>query len=192
MRQDRKKWNEKYADGAYSTRSSGIVQQFYKLAPKGRALDIAAGAGRNAIFLADKGFKVDAVDISDVAIEKLSGRHPNLQPICADLDDYVIPVNRYSLIVNIRFLNRRIFPHIREGLVPGGILIFETYLEDPRATTLDPVCRDYLLRGNELLHCFLALKILYYREATRRIKGSLRPTAALVAEKTRDDAEQSR
>lgn len=165
MQKDRIRWNEKYKNKETScSEVSGIVKQFYSSAAKGRALDIAAGTGKNSLFLAEQGFSVDAVDISDIALKRLAGKHPKLYPICADLDAFDIPGNRYSLIINIRFLNRRLFPYIREGLVSGGILIFETYLEGPDQDYCQSSCRDYLLRGNELLHSFLSLKILFYQE----------------------------
>ena len=181
MQKDRKKWNEKYQTGSYSEDPSPIVKQYCKLAPEGRALDIAAGIGRNALFLAKQGFEVDAVDISDKALETLSGRHPNLHPICADLDVFDIPENRYSLILNIRFLNRRLFPIIQEGLKPGGLLIFETYLDAPSEADSGTFCRDYLLRSNELLHAFLSLRILFYEEGVSRQADDQRQSASLVA-----------
>lgn len=107
---DRIRWNEKYREKEYQDYPSEIVKKFYHLAPKGLALDIAAGTGRNAIFLADQGFAADAVDVSDVSIRELSGKHAGVSALCADLDTYEIPADRYSLILNIRYLNRRLFP----------------------------------------------------------------------------------
>ncbi|MCJ7830358.1 MAG: hypothetical protein MUP74_03125, partial [Desulfobacterales bacterium] len=75
---------------------------------------------------------------------------------------------------------RRLFPHIIEGLVPGGVLLFDTYIEKPSDATDPSMCRDYLLRENELLHAFLSLKILYYRETQRRRPKSAGRTASLV------------
>ena len=130
MQKDRIKWNAKYRDNEYPTEPSDIVTQFYSLAPLGRALDIAAGTGRNALFLARQGFTVDAVDISDVALRRLSDKHPNINPICADFDDFSIPKDRYGLIININFLDRNLVPGICEGLIQGGMLIFETLRVD--------------------------------------------------------------
>lgn len=181
MQNDRIRWNEKYRQKeSLSYEASEIVRQFYSVAAKGRALDIAAGAGKNALFLADQGFSVDAVDISDFALKMLAGKHPEIYPICADLDTFDIPRNRYSLILNIRFLNRRLFPYIREGLVPGGILIFETYLEGRSQEYCQASSRDYLLRENELLHSFLSMKILFYQE-TRDSSRNEFHIASLVA-----------
>lgn len=62
------------------------TQKFYRLSRKGKALDIAAGLGRNSLFLAEKGFEVDAVELSDVAVEKLKNLHKNINVIQEDLD----------------------------------------------------------------------------------------------------------
>ncbi len=183
MQNDRIRWNEKYRHReTCSSEASGIVRQFYSSAAKGKSLDIAAGTGKNALFLAEQGFSVEAVDISDLALKSFAGKHSEIYPICADLDIFDIPGNRYSLILNIRFLNRRLFPYIREGLVPGGILIFETYLEGPGQEYCQSSCRDYLLRENELLHSFLSLKILFYQEARDSSRNEFH-IASLVAMK---------
>lgn len=190
MEQDRTKWNKKHRNRAEMDKPSRIVTRFYEKAKSGRALDIACGTGRNAIFLSQKGFIVDAIDISDVGLEKLKKRHPNIRPVCADLDHYEIAANRYDLIINIRYLNRRLFPYIKEGLVSGGVLIFESFMEKPEKEKCyyqkphQPSCRDYLFRENELLHGFLSLTVRYYREFEAREAGSPPWMASLVAKKS--------
>ncbi|WP_028950256.1 class I SAM-dependent methyltransferase [Sulfurihydrogenibium subterraneum] len=158
---DRERWNKKYLEGFLPKEEpSQILKDFIHLSNKGRALDIAAGLGRNALFLAQNGFLVDAVDISDVAIEKLKNLHPNINPIHADLKEYRPAQNSYDLIVNLNFLERSLFPYIREALKEGGVLIFETFLEGSPSKTN----KDFLLRKNELLHSFLSLHIVFYQE----------------------------
>ena len=165
MKADQHKWNVKYRQAKEKPQICAAVERFWPLAPhKGRALDLAAGLGVNSIFLADQGFNVDAVDISDVAMERLKDRHPRVTSICADLDQYVIEARTYDLILNIHFLNRRLFPLMIEGLKPGGVLIMETFLEGDRDGAEETTCRDYLLRPNELLHAFLKLHVLFYEE----------------------------
>ncbi len=192
MHRDRIKWNDKYLQRESPTDPSRIVTKHYALSRPGKALDIAAGTGRNSVFLAKHGFSVEAVDISDVGLRQISGLYPDLHPLCVDLDTFDIPAGRYDIILNIRFLNRRLFPLIVEGLVPGGILIFESYLERPEGTDLSacdaqagegPACRDYRLRENELLHAFLPLKILYYREGNFPDPKNRGAVASLVAMK---------
>jgi SAM-dependent methyltransferase len=121
---------------------AAIVKQFAGLAGGKNALDIAAGNGRNSLFLARQGFVVDAVDIADVGLAQFAGKHPGIHTICADLDEFDIPANRYDLIVNIKYLNQRLFPFIQEGLVPGGVLIFETFLGSPNRAKNQPKCRE--------------------------------------------------
>ena len=181
MLQDRIKWNQKYKKKKYPREPAQIVRDYFSLAKIGKALDIGAGNGRNSIFLAQQGFSVDAVDISEIGLAEFAGRHPSIDAICADLDSFEIPKNRYDLIVNIKFLNRRLFPYIKGGLKTGGILIFETFLESGQNSDNHPNCRDYLLKKNELLHAFLSLRILFYQELKLNEKDESSHIASLVA-----------
>ncbi len=186
MKSDQTRWNQRYRAGEFSSDPSDIVKRFHRTAPRGRALDIAAGKGRNSIFLGKMGFDVDAVDISHVALHRL-GRFEGVRPVCVDLDSFDIPGGRYGLILNIRFLHRRLFPQIIEGLVPGGVLIFETYLMAVDPAHPDGHNREYMLRSNELLRAFLPLRILYYREVDAGESGEEgRPLASLVGVKGGD------
>jgi SAM-dependent methyltransferase len=182
LEKDRLKWNRRYRDRAEPGEASGIVVRFCDLARPGPALDIAAGMGKNALYLADRGFSVAAVDVSDVAMNALAGRHPQVSARCRDLDTWDIPKKRYHLIVNTHYLNRRLFPQIIDGLIRGGTLIFETFIHGPSGGP-GPTCRDYLLRENELLHGFLALRILHYAEQTEETDEGTLETASLVARK---------
>lgn len=184
VHREREKWNQKHRDGVGPEIPSGIIARFIDHVPVGRALDIAAGRGRNALYLARRGFRVDAVDISDAGLRRMAAQYPRLRRICADLDQFDIPAARYQLIVNIRYLNRRLFPYIVQGLAPGGFLIFETFLESSDRgydTDRQPACRDHLLRENELLHAFLPLHIRYYAEHGKRRPNWPGPLASLVA-----------
>jgi tellurite methyltransferase len=184
MHRDRIKWNAKYREGYYPTDPAGIVKEFSRLAPGRKALDIAAGSGRHALFLAQQGFDVEAVDISEEGLALAAAAHPGIRTICADLDVFDIAAARYDLIVNIFYLNRRLFPQIREGLKPGGVLIFESLLETPEHQGSTDRCRDYFLRPNELLHGFLSLRILHYHEETESGADESRRLASLVGVRT--------
>lgn len=181
MERDRTKWNQKFRDGRYPNDASDVVKRFFHLATGKKALDIAAGNGRHAVFLSRKGFSVDAVDISDVGLARFAGQHSNILAVCADLDQFDIPPARYDLIVNVKYLNRRLFPQIQEGLKPGGVLIFHTLLASDRAHTPRGHHRDYLLRPNELLHAFLGMRIVYYDEHWEPGSHPDAETATLVA-----------
>jgi SAM-dependent methyltransferase len=181
MLNDRIKWNKKYRRGGYPTEPSRIVKDFLGLAPGPVALDIAAGCGRNSLFLAERGFRVEAVDISDKGLALFVGRHPGIRQICADLDTFDISAGRYDLIVNILYLNRRLFPQISEGLKPGGLLIFETLIEASGKQDDRRPRRDYFLRENELLHSFLSMRIVHYHEEWNSGQDESRLIASLVA-----------
>lgn len=182
MREDRIRWNKKYAGRDWSAEPSDIVRRFHHLAKPGRALDIGAGTGRNALFLADQGFDVVAADISEQGLRRIAGVHEKIHPLCVDLDIFDIPENRFDLIINIRFLNRRLYPWIIHGLVEGGILIFETYIDFPESGA-HRHSRDYRLDKNELLRAFLPLQILYYEETKTPTEEGMARSAALVAAK---------
>lgn len=156
--QDQKRWNSRYLKKTGGSGPSAIVSSYFSSAPVGRALDIACGNGRNSRFLAQKGFTVDAVDISNIALDQLQENGKGINVICRDLDSWQIPRNRYQLIINIRFLNRRLFPMIQTALSPGGVLIFESFIN------IKDKKMKYCLEPNELLGAFNALKIVYYEE----------------------------
>ncbi len=173
---DQKKWDTRYGRKPGGSEPSSIVKKYHTLAASGKALDIACGNGRNSVYLATKGFAVDAVDISTVATGQLAGKHPNINVICADLDTWDIPPDRYELIVNIRFLNRRLFPMIQDGLRSGGVLIFESFL--------DGLTDKYCLKRNELLRAFQSLRIIYYEEKKIDPAEKYDQIASLVSVKT--------
>ena len=130
---DRDRWNARYADGAYESRrhpSPFLEQNAQALPENGRALDLACGAGRNAIYLANRGFAVDAVDISRVALERGradAGELP-IRWIECDLDDGFEASVDYDLIVNIRYVNLPLVSTLVKSLRPGGVLVIEQHL----------------------------------------------------------------
>ena len=146
------------------------------------ALDIACGTGRNTHFLAEKGFIVDAVDLSDYALGEIKNL-ATINKIEKDLDTYNLAVNKYDLIVNINYLNRRFYPQIKEALNSGGILIFETFIV-AHGDFRNPANPEFLLRKNELLHTFIGLDTIYYEERNEiNLRGEKIRVASLVARK---------
>jgi SAM-dependent methyltransferase len=135
--------------------------------PPGRALDVATGKGRNAVFLATRGFQVDAMDISSVALEEARKtahvKALDINFIAADLDNAELPENAYDLIVNFNFLDRRLIPKMKTALKTGGHIVFETYLIDQKELG-HPRNPAYLLGHNELLDLFHGFRVLCYRE----------------------------
>ncbi|MDZ7761121.1 MAG: methyltransferase domain-containing protein [Desulfovermiculus sp.] len=187
MKQDRIRWNEKFDAQRGMGDPSPWVQSMYKTAPGRRALDLTAGLGRNAVFLARQGFDVMALDLADRAMESLKAHNlPNIFPVQADLDTFPVRQESFDLVICCHFLDRRLFPYIQESLKLGGILLYESALESDQPLTNQPRNRDYLLRTNELLHVFLCMRIISYQESVfEEAKGSgeKRALARVAAQK---------
>ena len=158
MEEDRIKWNRKYRDRKEPGPAAEILRTSLGSPVPGRALDLACGPGHNSIFLADQGWQVDAIDISDVALKLID--HPRVSAKCQDLDDYTVPNATYDLIVNLRFLDRRLFPSILDGLRPEGVLVFETFLQESAHVSR----KEWKLEPGELSRVFSDLTVLLSRE----------------------------
>src|SRR5581483_5264756 len=134
----------------------------------GRALDLAMGDGRNAIYLAQQGYQVDGVDLSEPAVRRAvaSARALGLSinGIVADLENYTIRPGRYDLICCFFYLARPLFPAMQQALRPAGKLIYQSVTTDE--CLYNPhFPKAWCLERNELLPAFQALRILYYEES---------------------------
>ena len=182
MIEDKERWNKRHVDKPMRTHVEPLLENYIKEASIGTALDIACGPGRNTHFMAEKGFLVDAVDLSDYALSLVKDM-ATITKIEADLDNYNLAVNKYDLIVNINYLNRRFFPQIKEALKKGGVVIFETFIV-AHGDFKNPANPEFLLRKNELLHAFIGLDIIYYEERDEiNLRGEKTRVASLVARK---------
>jgi len=183
MIEDKQRWNEKYLENLKPTKVSSILEKYIVNANIGQAIDIACGTGRNTHFLVDLGFCVDAVDISDYALSKIKNS-ATVNKIDTDLDKYNLAPNKYDLIVNINYLNRRLVSQMKESLKKDGIVIFETFIIAHGDFQMPTTNLDYLLRKNELLHSFIGLDIIYYEEKIDITSDGERiKVASLVAKK---------
>jgi tellurite methyltransferase len=137
---DRKKWNSRYAEGAYARRTHpsrllvDALQDWPE--PSGRALDIACGAGRNALYLAERGFQVTGLDSSDQALDRArrtaADHNLTVQWREQDLDELTELNGPYALICMVRYVNVPLLRLAAQCLVPGGLLVVEQHLRtDP-------------------------------------------------------------
>ena len=135
---------------------------------KGRALDLAMGDGRNAIYLAQQGYEVDGIDLSEKAVRQAiaSARSLGLSinGIIADLDQFPLSPNRYDLICCFYYLARPLFPGMKSALRPGGKIIYQSVTTDECLFNPD-FPKEWCLEPNELLHAFRELRILFYEES---------------------------
>ena len=161
-------------------------------AGRGRALDVACGDGRNAGYLAQLGFDVDAVDVSDVAVDALraaaEARGLSVHPRRHDLEHGGLGDDgrghgdsAYDVIVQINYLQRDLFGELARALAPGGLLILETFTRADLETLGNRVEARYLLEAGELPTSFPGLEVIRHREAVLEHGERKRAVAGLVA-----------
>src|ERR1700730_6034768 len=195
-------WNARYRAQAQAeepqAEPAGFVRELLPLLPLGPALDLACGTGRHALLLAARHQPVIAVDSSAVALEilerrartspsavrrveraaQLANRRHGIQLWQADLEEVSLPSQAFSLVLCVNYLQRSLFPQIERALVPGGVLLFETYTKAQLDFPGGPRNPNYLLELGELRTAFPALRGLFYREL-RAGKG----IASLIGQK---------
>ncbi|MFC2068201.1 class I SAM-dependent methyltransferase [Chloroflexota bacterium] len=155
-----------------------------KLLPKGQALDIAMGHGRNAIYLARMGFSVEGLDISPQAatnaLALAQKSRVTIKVQVADLEiNYHIEKNIYDVIICFNYLQHSLIPQIKSGLRQGGMVVYETFIID-QAQFGRPKNPNYSLGYNELLNMFREFRCLRYREG---IIENRKAVASILAEK---------
>jgi SAM-dependent methyltransferase len=150
----------------------------------GYALDVACGRGRHALFLAERGLAVVAVDRDRLAIDELTveavRRNLAVEARVVDLEAGEVDLGRelYDLVVVFHYLHRPLFPALLRALAPGALLIYETFTVD-QARLGKPTNPDFLLQHGELRQRLSSLTIVREREGV--FEG--RHVAAVVARK---------
>lgn len=109
--------------------SSWVCRHAPLIRSGGTVLDLACGRGRHARRLAEKGFRVCAVDRDAAALAGLAGM-PGIETLCADLEAgaWPLPGRSFDGIVVARYLHRPLLPAIAAALAPDGVLIYETFM----------------------------------------------------------------
>jgi tellurite methyltransferase len=192
----RERWNRRYSEPGWQPfpdrPSEWLTENREFLIGSGarrarRALDVACGDGRNSLYLAELGFAVDAVDVSDVAVAALRAaaveRDLAVEAHWMDLEAEALPIARYDIVVQLNYLQRDLFGALERALTPGGILIVETVSRahvEELGKSFDP---RFVLDDNELLRAFPDLRVRRYREGVTERSGRPRGVASLVAER---------
>ncbi|MEJ2209182.1 MAG: methyltransferase domain-containing protein [Anaerolineae bacterium] len=172
---DRERWNRKYGqgEGPAHFRPKDLLIEHAGLLSGGRALDVACGFGGNALYLAARGYRVDAVDVSEVALRQAQGEarrrglDDRIRLVQADLDRWWVPPGQYDVILVFYYLNRALWPDLVRGLRPGGLL-FQAHRNRRCLKERPDFDPDYLLEVGELRAWAGAagLEIVYYTEGT--------------------------
>lgn len=179
-------WDDRYKQGEHTNNDSHpLVVRFASQLEPGRALDIACGTGRHALYLAERGWQVTAVDSSKVAIEILLKRAHQLgvtvDARVADLElgEFTIEPDRYDLIVNCCYLQRDLFPIIKAGVRVGGLVIAVIAMEDddPNVKSMNPA---FLLQPGELRASFEGWELLHDFEGKPKAKPKQRAMAEIA------------
>lgn len=183
-------WNERYSRGEHATiEPNPLLARAVEGLEPGRALDVACGAGRHALFLAERGWRVTAVDASTVGIEILKTRAGllgvEIDARVADLERGEFPVESegFDLIAVFYYLQRGLWAELRTGLRGGGILVAAIHLRDEEQGTGNP---DFLLKPGELRAEFDGWEIEHYHETSWTDEDAglhHRRTAEIIARK---------
>lgn len=192
----RERWNERYGQDGFEafppTPAAWLVEHEALLRDvadrqEATAIDVACGDGRNARYLAELGFAVDAVDVSDVAVAALRAaaaeRGLRIDARALDLEHGAPAPGAFDVVVCTNYLQRDLFDGLQAALRPGGLLLYETFSRahvEELGTSFNPA---FVLDHNELLVAFAGLRVRHYREGVVDRHGSPRGVASIVAQR---------
>jgi SAM-dependent methyltransferase len=190
---ERERWNQKYreAPGAWLIPDPFLPRVFSEyilpLFPRGgSALDLAGGAGRHAIWLAQQNWKVTLIDISETGVEQA---RQNAGPLASHIHFVVDDLTRFKasqtefearfeVVMAFFYLERKIFSEMVKAVRPGGLLVYKTLTLAQAKLADGPKNPAHLLQPGELLQLADGLRILHYQEEVAE-----KATAELVARK---------
>jgi tellurite methyltransferase len=163
-------WDERYRTGQRAAEDLEaapnplLIETAKRLQP-GTALDLACGTGRNALWLAEQGWNVTAVDGAPTAIEILrqraaeKGIHVDVRVAYLESGEYRIEPSTWDLVAICYYLQRDLFEPAKRGVAPGGVLLAIAHIAEPGE---EPTYKR--LRSGELASYFQGWEILHYYE----------------------------
>ncbi len=179
---DREKWNQRYREGSYNKNNPvTLVEEWLPVLPAGRALDVACGAGRNALLLAQAGCQVDAIDISSegLALARQEARNRGLAInwIEHDLDEPWRFATGYDVILVMWYVNLELLAELCACLAPGGYLLCEDHMRTDQ-DVIGPTSPDYRVAPGALREAVSGVDILLYEEAVTAISDEQKLASA--------------
>jgi tellurite methyltransferase len=166
MRHDVERWNRKYSNrNPHADFAPDILLKNYVhlLDGKGIALDVACGVGHNAIYLAQRGYDVIAVDGSIVGLkycrEEIRRKPLRVSLIAADLERFSLPPEYFDLVLVVRYLFRPLIAQLKTAVTPGGLVIYQTFNSNHLRDNPD-FKREYLLEHGELTGWFADFQLI--------------------------------
>lgn len=181
-------WNQHYLarEVGEQTPADVLLLNQHLLPGNGHALDYACGLAPNGCWLAHRGYRVTAIDNSEMAVSKVNqyARHYTLplQAQTRDLENNPLRDTQFDVIVVGFFLHRPTLPLLKTLLTPGGLLFYQTFSGEAFQGR-GPSNPEFRLKPGELLDCFCDMQVLYYREDGRQgdMDAGIRGQALLVA-----------
>ena len=186
--EDRAKWNQRYAENSYrKSNPVTLLTDWLPQLPVGKALDVACGAGRNAICLAEAGFRVDAIDISveglKLTAEKANEAQLDIHCIEHDLDDAFEFDRDYDLILVLWYVNLPLIEQLCGCLRAGGYLLCEEHLRTD-SDVIGPGNPNFRVAPGALRAAVSSLELLSYEESEQTTdEGNRIASARVVARK---------
>jgi tellurite methyltransferase len=185
MNDARHKWNTRWRDKAeHPFRPDSWLVKVLPLLPPGRALDVASGRGRNALFLAEQGMTVTALDVSEEALAQLdreaTDRGLRIETRQVDLESSPrLSKESFDLVIDFFFLHRPLLPALCQAVRPGGVAVLRTF-SSAGPFPGGPEHSQIVLSPGELLEIFASWEVLLHEEGVEpsRKGGSL---AGIVA-----------
>lgn len=165
-------WAKKYGskDLLYGKAPSDFLSKHIDLLKKGKTLDVAMGEGRNACYLASKGFEVEGFDFCEAAVERAnklaSETGVNIDTKVTNLDFFLVPLMKYASIIVVDYHPSPTFYNaLTRGLAEGGTLYVEGYTTEQLKIKDGPKVEFFeCFKSNELIKHIKSLKLLYYSE----------------------------
>lgn len=162
--EDRRRWNTRYREQEGIREPSQFLRSLEDWLPRtGRALDVAGGAGHDALWLARRGLEVTLADVSDVALERAAesareaGVSLRLQRL--DVETEPLPPGPFDVVLCLNFLWRPLFAGFPKVLAPGGLLVFAQPTRSNLQRHAHPSAR-FLLEDGELPGLVQGLEII--------------------------------
>ena len=181
-------WDTRYREGFYGDEKEphGLLRRFAPIVPAGIAVDIAMGTGRDAVFLAERGFTVYGLERSAEAIKKsrqtMAEKGTNIFAVHGDANNLPFRGGSADIVVVFYFLLRDIMKEIARLLRKDGILIYETFLK--RQNLIDRYrSEEYLLDDGELIGYFPEMELLFYEETIINLTGKKKIIARYAGRK---------
>jgi SAM-dependent methyltransferase len=163
-----------------------VIERCLALPPDAVIVDVAAGAGRHAVALAERGRRVVAVDYVAEAVRVAVRAHPRVQGVVADAGALPFAPGSLDALLTVNFLDRALFPVFAGLLKPGGSLIVETYTLEQRTLVESGRARAprdpaYMLGRGELAALVAPLEVMDLREGLVDDGAGVRHVASIVA-----------